>query len=392
MPDESGFRLDWEAGASAQVELFSPGTTGAGRVYQLKYTPPFRSTIRPPLEQRPLGPGELSPLNQALDRLVSAVNASTGRYPARAAAAEPAGTSVLDQVNLVGNQLLDLVIPRDIQADMRTSGLFLEIGLDEALLEYPWEIMHDGDNFLCLKHFMGRFVNATEATPLGMRLTNWLGSSVDALSVLLISVPNPQPRGNLTYERLPEAEAETTAIVDTLSGEPGVTVNLLAGREATYNAVYQALKRREYHIVHFNGHAQFNDQDPGLSGLVLYDQDMTTGPVVSFFGSRPPILCFMNACETARPGVWKSRYDIFGLARAFLETGSYLLGSRWKLSDKAAAVFARKFYSSLVKEQKSLGCAIMDARLACKADLPVEDIAWASYIFYGDPRVCFRRL
>lgn len=386
------FCLDWHAGASAQVELFSPARGRQTAVYQVKYTPPFRSTIRPPLEKRPLGPGELGEINQQLGHLVAALEASVKRGPDDTTGSQPGDTQVLDQMIDLGKQLLDLVIPNHIQPDLRTARLFLEIGMDEALLEYPWELMHDGENFICLKHFIGRFVNAKTAIPPSLRPMNRLGSPLGKLLVLLISVPNPQPRDHETYIRLPHADAETQAIVKSLSGIEGVELHSLIGKKATYNEVWKALKTGSYHIVHFNGHALFNDRNPHLSSLILHDRSITTGPVISFFGSKPPILCFINGCETGRVSAWKSRYNIFGLARAFLETGSYLLGSRWKLNDQAAAEFATRFYVSLIEEGKSLGNAILDARLACKESSPPDDFGWASYVFYGDPRVCFRRV
>lgn len=74
----------------------------------------------------------------------------------------------------------------------------------------------------------------------------------------------------------------------------------IAKREATFNNVYKALKRGQYQIIHFNGHARFDDQNHYRSGLVLYDSDMITGQLASTIGQKPPILCFINACETAK--------------------------------------------------------------------------------------------
>ena len=80
------------------------------------------------------------------------------------------------------------------------------------------------------------------------------------------------------------------------------------------------------------------------------------------------------------------------LARAFLETGAYLLGSRWKLSDNAAAAFAPAFYKYLLEDRKSVGEAVVLGRRACMKATEADpgDIGWASYVYYGDPRVCFR--
>lgn len=378
------FSIAWEAGPSAQIEVFSPGAETGADAYRLKYTPPFRATIRPPLKDLTLGPGELNPVKDRLNSLVVTVDARSGTPTPPGAGRD----AVLEQTKRVGGQLLDLVVPSDVQAELRTPGLFLEMGADEALVEFPWELLHDGEEFLCLKHYVGRFVNVTNPTIPPRQHPQLLAP--DALSVLLISVPKPQPRGAIVYERLPGAEAETQAILDTLM-PLGAKVVLLRSAEATYDNVYSAIKSGRYHIVHFNGHAYFNSDRPFLSSLVLFDQDMTTGPIVSFFGSKPPVFFFLNACETAAAKAsvdWKNRYDIFGLARAFLETGAYLIGSRWKVGDAGAGMFAKIFYSELVVG-RPLGRAILAARVACRGATNADDLSWASYLFYGDPRLYF---
>jgi CHAT domain-containing protein len=120
---------------------------------------------------------------------------------------------------------------------------------------------------------------------------------------------------------------------------------------------------------------------------------MATGHIKGFC-KKPPVLFFVNGCESTvgrgEGTQWKNRYDIFGLARAFLETGSYLLGSRWKIGDQGAAEFAKAFYAELLQE-KPIGRAIREARCACKGARP-DDFSWASYVYYGDPRLRFRKV
>jgi CHAT domain-containing protein len=385
------FCLDWFAGPSAQVELFSPGSRHAN-TYQLKYTPPFRAAIRPPMEERHLGPGELSPVNTELDRLVATLDARAAVSGTSAAAPAPANSAALQEMTLLGGLLLDLMIPEYVKPDLRGERLFLEIGVDKDLLDFPWELMHDGDDFLCLKHAVGRFVNGVPSgIPGSKRPVSRFGTKLDTLSILIISVPHPQDRDGRKYENLPQAEKETQAICDSLGNVENVKLETLIGKEATYNAVYLALKH-EHQIVHFNGHAHLDSKQPHLSGLVLFDKDITTGPIANFLTKQPPILCFVNACETAKTGGvqgWKNRHNIFGLAQAFLSTDAYLLGTRWKINDEAAAEFASKFYLSLLVDRKPLGLSVREARAACKSKSPDDEFAWASYVFYGDPRVCF---
>jgi CHAT domain-containing protein len=387
------FSVRWDEGATAQLELFSPDVEVQTAVYQLKYTPPFRSTLRPPVEKTPLGPGVLQPINDRLQAFTAAhqlAGTRSGGAAAAAAAAAPA-PSPLRSLELVGKQLFELVLPQHVKIELRTQELFLEIGIDEELLNYPWELMHDGRSFLCERHFVGRFVNVNSGRRSIPPQAGVKGEEeVDKLSVLLVSVPHPPPRNGMTYERLPEAEAETVAIMDTLAAAPDVEFSFLRGQDATFDAVFMALQERPYHIIHYNGHARFDAVNPHESGLVLHDMDMTTGPLVGFFGGRPPILSFINACESARAAEWEKNYDVFSLARAFLETGSYLVGSRWKLTDTAADIFARTFYETLISERRALGRAMQRARAACREATLEGDFGWASYVLYGDPRVCFR--
>ena len=61
-------------------------------------------------------------------------------------------------------------------------GVFLALGVDELLLDLPLELMHDGEDFLALKHPLGRFVNssspvasqALEMTPVRTHRLSWM--------------------------------------------------------------------------------------------------------------------------------------------------------------------------------------------------------------------------
>ncbi len=388
MSDEKErFCMYWEAGPTAQVELFSPGAVREG--YCVKYTSPFRSTIRPPLEDVELGPGELGPINDRLDSLVKKLVGRAGPAAAGPVATSARDSDVLQDLMWLGDELLTILIPSDLKAHLRMPELFLEIGIDEKLVNYPWELMHDGQDFLCLKHAVGRFVNARAPSATQERPSVLVGSPMERLSILLISVPKPD---HGQYEELPEAEAESEAIIDCLQEVKGVDVHYLPGKKAKHNEVYQTLRKSKYHVIHYNGHAHFDEEKPYLSGLVLYDRLMTTGYLLRVIGSNPPILCFVNACETTkavRAVDSASRLDIYSLARAFLDTGAYLLGSRWKIRDVTAKEFATEFYTRLIEDEEPIGKAIIEARKACR---PSDVFGWASYVYYGDPRLCFRRL
>jgi len=70
------------------------------------------------------------------------------------------------------------------------AGLFLEIGVDESLNEFPFELMHDGETHCCLKHNVGRYVVAHRTRPLKPPPDQSANRRV-----LLISAPNPKIPG-----------------------------------------------------------------------------------------------------------------------------------------------------------------------------------------------------
>jgi len=389
MSPAPGFSIEWDAGPSAQIEVFSPDPQQAGSSYRLKFTPPFRSTLRSPHRALQLGPKRLEQFRKGLGDLFAAADARAG-----AAAGALPNAEIIENTRSYGGQLLDSIVPQNVQTELRPKDLYLEIGVDEPLIELPWELLHDGSDFLCLKHKVARFVNVSQETPPpGPPPDPW---TKGPLSVLIISVPIPQQRPGRQFVLLKNAQKETETIIGILEPlKDAAQYKVLAGQKATIQAVWQEItKGPRYHIVHFNGHAYFDSEQPANSSLVLFDDDMDAGQISNFFSKKPPLLSFMNGCETAVAAAggetWRNRYDIFSLARAFLNTGSYLIGNRWKVGDEAAAAFAETFYSKLVKGQP-LGEVIRGARVACKTQMADDDFSWASYIFYGDPRLCFRR-
>ncbi len=389
------FTTGWVAGPSAVLEFFLPPAQEDQDFYQLKYVPPFHSIIRPPVQKTVVGPKQLSGLSERIDSLVEVMG---GRSPALHPGGNVAGVlpdAIQNQMKSIGRQITSSLFSPQVKNDLKDGDLFLELGIDESMLHLPWELMHDGEDYICLKNACGRFVNSRspDQTMRQQAQTNPLGTTLDKLCVLIISVPKPLDRPNGTrYDALPEAGAEFDALMTTFT-QAGLEPKTLRGKEATFDNVYDALSdtKSQYQIIHYIGHAYFNDKSPFLSSLVLYDQDMTTGQIQGALSDHPPILCFINGCESAKS--WdaaekQNHFDIYGLAKAILNTGAYMIGNRWPVNDITASTFSRLFYSALFIEKKAIGWAIVQARKGCKRDHPNDVFGWASYIYYGDPRVC----
>lgn len=380
--------VTWDAGATAQIEFIAPEAQ-VGK-YRLRYTPPYRTTLRSPVESLMVGPEDLENSREKLNRFASSI----GLIARGAGGNGDAAPQPDEQLRRIGQELFEFMLPRHVQSDLDDE-TFIELALDEVLTTLPWEVMHDGQEFLSQRHAMGRFINLRSPL-LANTVRQKMSGNLDELKVLVIGVPRPTPpAAGATYDELSAVEPEVEQILETLA-EIGVQPTLLRNHDATFDRVRAEL-HNPYHIVHFSGHAVFDNEDPSRSSLLLFDRPLRTGALMVSFGQHPALLCFINGCESSRPeddveedGVtFGDRYNNYGLARSFLETGTYLLGSRWKLEDTAAKTFAGSFYEALLGAGEPVGKAIAIARRAT-AEIGDDTCAWASYIFYGDPRIGIR--
>ncbi|MBZ5726652.1 MAG: CHAT domain-containing protein [Acidobacteriia bacterium] len=400
MPDER-YCFDWYPGASGQLEILGPSETKRS---QFRYTPPFRATLRPPFADAQLQTlQDLDPIYIQLDKVAAWLKAGGSRKGGPAAPPPPPPPGKVDtELKKLGQLLLTLVLPPRIRSELQIRDLYLEIGTDEALLDLPWELIYDGNDFLCASNFVGRFVNLSESRIAAQqRVAPVYGVELEKLRILVISVPEPHPKdrsGNVLkdkdgnaveYRKLTGAIAETEAVSETLAHIPFVQLEVV--EDATLMAVFDKLQDGVYDIVHYSGHAVSNPDDIKSSGIVLQDRLLTTAQLSGMLGAHPPVFCFLNGCQTTRiaGSGWKGQYNLYGLGSAILDTGSYLLGSTWEIEDDTAASFASRFYQCFL-EGNSLGFATREARRQVRNPDYPDDLGWASYTFYGDPRLFIR--
>ena len=64
-------------------------------------------------------------------------------------------------------------------------------------------------------------------------------------------------------------------------------------------------KIRNFDLVHFAGHADYNPENPGLGGWRLSEGIMTAQDISKMVGTAAmPALIFSNACQSARTEEW----------------------------------------------------------------------------------------
>jgi len=250
--------------------------------------------------------------------------------------------------------------------------------LDEALIHIPWELIHDGKEFLCRRFSMGRLIKTSQKVDIHQ------GRSM-ALPIKMLIIADPE-------KNLDGADREGGALELFLRSKQD-NVNIFRPREAV-TSKFLLDNLHYYDWVHFAGHTQYNVEDPAMNGWCLADNLLHARDIMEIARERPmPALVFSNSCQSARSEEEKikERFQsaIYSMAKAMLLSGvHHYIGTFWEINDEYSHEFAMSCYQGLLAG-RSIGGAIMDARRDFVEAHGENTVVWGSYLLYGDPRVSY---
>lgn len=254
----------------------------------------------------------------------------------------------------------------------------LIVTLDDHLVHIPWELLHDGEQFLSQRFAMGRVVRTRQQV-----VSRVSREVTPPLQMLVLA----DPCGDLE-----SAYAEGVGLRDFMDGfQERLWVSF---RSEGVNPDFLKAKIRLYDWVHFAGHADYSDQNHDLSGWRLSHGQLSAADIIKMAGTGAmPALVFSNACQSARTAAWdvppEVQDRIFGLANAFILSGvKHYVGTFWEIPDETSRRFALAFYHFLL-HGLSVGAAMRAARRVLIDAYGEENIVWASYLLYGDPSVAY---
>lgn len=273
---------------------------------------------------------------------------------------------------------LQALLPADLQKLLKQHIEPIVIDVNDT--EIPWELIHDGRDFLALRLPLGKQIRSIE-------MPRFQKESDKEPRVLLIGVPSSR---GASMQPLKYVEDEITLLKDFLGGQKQLVFDpakdLLFDREADIWTVVKRLASSRYRIVHFAGHAVVGSDDQ--RGLLLYDGLLTEENIKSSLRGNP--LIFVNACQSARTGtgfVQTGYHGVYmsGLASAFIIGGAAAcIASLWEIQDKDTSQLALDFYEELAKGAM-VGEALRRAKSAEYSRPSADKGNWASYVLFGNP-------
>ncbi len=283
---------------------------------------------------------------------------------------------ILVKLREIGQVFFDDLLPHAVKEKIRntkTENFILNI--DDTLVHIPWELLFDGNQFLCQRFNMGRLVRTRQ---------NVLGTSKprdlsDPLKMMIWADPGGDLNG---------AYSEGIQLRDYIDRNSDfIKVSL---RADNITSDYIKEKIRNYDFVHYAGHSDYDRENPGESGWRLSSGRFRAQEITKMAGTGAmPSLIFSNACQSARTEGWEIKAsfhdEIFGMANAFVLAGvKHYVGTFWEILDEPGRRFALEFYKHLFSGM-SVGEAMRHARLVVIKEYGEETIVWASYLLYGDP-------
>jgi CHAT domain-containing protein/tetratricopeptide (TPR) repeat protein len=204
------------------------------------------------------------------------------------------------------------------------------------------------------------------------------------------STPAVIREGSWNLTRLASTRREADAIV--AAAPPGTTLSRMDFDASRAAALSPELA--QYRIVHFATHGVLDNENPGLSGLILSLFDERGQPQDGFlrlpdiYGLQLPAdLVVLSACDTALGRPVRGE-GLMGMVRGFFFAGARrVVASLWKVDDEATGELMSRFYAGMLKGQQSPAAALRDAQLTVWRDARWRaPYHWAAFVLQGEWR------
>jgi hypothetical protein len=329
--------------------------------------------VAPPVAAVPAG-GE-APATAETDGLRDA-----RRVSSPGGGAQGASEDVNDLADRYGGMMYRLFMPEQIQRYLADAPYSITLTTNE--LELPWELMRSDrseNKYLCLDRPVARM-------PTGHVSPNITDVARPGGKARFILIADPT-------QNLPGARREAEIIQQRLAEQwkDRIDITLLQGKDAQGARLNEVLYNGTYDVIHYAGHAAFDENNPERSALLLSgDEIFLAQKIRRLLRGRP--LVFLNACESGKtaneqeqaPQVGYLQKPAAGLASSFIYGGAKgCIGSLWPVYDDSAAEFAVAFYGRVL-DGHMIGEAMRQTRIEIRQRFP-RQITWASFVLYGDP-------
>ncbi len=293
-----------------------------------------------------------------------------------------------------GRTLFQLMVPNALKDVVRQLDRAVLV-LDGATANLPWEMMRvDDEPLACRAALVRQLATLQYATQVhqaaGHRALVIGNPSYDGFGAAF-TPPGLAPWRD--PDSLGGAETEAQAVVEVLRQamwEP----TALIGQHQRALPIINTLLGQPWRLLHIAAHGVVDLPHPdghARSGVVLSDGLLITAAEVAAMPAVPELV-FLNCCHLGQldldddtPHLGHRNRLAASLARELIQAGvRAVVVAGWAVDDRAAELFARTFYQSLLLDRANFGDAVHEARKAAY-QAHRQGTTWGAYQAYGDP-------
>lgn len=344
----------------------------------------WRSTILKALHETDFRPDQF-PREEELDWMVAAKLLTSTKDSFHPNMRANIGRMLYDSIFPRASEVREVISNALFEAETKDAQLHIQIVIEadkaESLADYPWEMMHDDQGFLALRHVSFSRYIAFQGAPPNL-------SRTDKLNVLLVSSSAFDPEIGLV--RLNEQEQQTIHEGLEKSQQAG-DIYLETLEQATLDALrIQITEHRgsdTFHAIHFDGHGVFgkcctechtihmrsgitrcrrcNAPLPERQGYLVFENEVGGADYVSAEefstaihtaslrdgaeNQRGIVLVVLSACQSAMALGGDSVFN--GVAQNLIKHRTpAVVAMQFPIRVDAAATFAEHFYRSIGQE------------------------------------------
>ena len=181
-----------------------------------------------------------------------------------------------------------------------------------------------------------------------------------------------------------DARTETANLSKAIEGMEKQVITRVLDKKVTYTAIRDALRDENFHVLHFIGHGEFQNElpflvlDDGRGGSEAIEHERFGGLFTNHGAMK---LVFLNSCKGAQVS---SIEPLLGMASRLVQCGvPAVIAMQYEIGDDQAVEFAREFYGMLFKgsDKGRVEIAVTHARNSLLNDFPGDRVIGTPVLF-----------
>jgi signal recognition particle receptor subunit beta len=296
----------------------------------------------------------------------------------------------LEEMKKVGGTILNTLFSKTVLSKVADDDPeYFAFEIDRERLAIPVEMLYDGQDFLCLKRAISRWIieehGSIEFEEREKHLPRVRNAS-EAIAILLV---DSRVEGEATSAPVSfEEQLEQFLTNEKAFANQSIKVESLQGK-LNKEEVAARLSSGRYDIVHLIAPAEVSSGDPTASSWLLNDGEMRGYDLGKFLTNGYPQLII----SYVSPPPWERKWDgkqqdriLYTLAYSTKLAGpNCFIGAIADGFTDSMLTLTKSLYMEILNNKKPVGMALKEARLQLIKANGREDENWMKLILYGNP-------